>query len=55
MDDLLDKNFVVKLSEASPEAQAMRDQSDILHFYCWEAVIKDDSVSTPVRMVVDFS
>ena len=51
--DLLERKFVIKLSEAVDSARSIVEQSEVLHFYCWDAVIKDDSISTPVRMVVD--
>ena len=51
--DLLERNFVIKLSEAPELARSIIERSEVLHFYCWDAVMKDDSISTPVRMVVD--
>ena len=51
--DLLERKYVIKLSEAGQKAIDAVMSSPVVHFYCWDAVIKGDSISTPVRMVVD--
>ena len=51
--DLLERGYVIELSKSDKETQQVIKNADVLHFYNWNAVIKEDSLSTPVRMVVD--
>ena len=52
-EDLLQREYIVKLSDAPPEAIQAVMNSPVCHFYVWDAVLKDESLSTPVRVVVD--
>lgn len=51
--DLVKQGFITRLSDLSKEIQRMIKESPFMHFYPWRMVIKPDSVSTEVRMVVD--
>lgn len=51
--DLVDKGFMVKLTDLSQEQQDIIASSAFKHYYPWTTVAKPDSVSTPVRLVVD--
>ena len=51
--ELVEKGFMVKLSELSEETQDYIKLAGFRHFHPWRLVMKSDSVSTPVRMIVD--
>ena len=51
--ELVEKGFMVKLSELSKETQDYIMSAGFRHYHPWRLVMKTDSVSTPVRMVVD--
>ena len=51
--ELVDRGFMVRLSDLSPEAQEKITAAPFQHYYPWRTVEKADSVSTPIRMVVD--
>lgn len=50
--ELVSKGFMKKLTELSDEQQDIINSSAFRHYYPWSSVEKD-SVSTPVRLVVD--
>lgn len=50
--ELVDKGFMVKLSDLSSSQQELIKASKFQHYYPWSSVEKD-SISTPVRLVVD--
>ena len=52
--DLLEKGFMKRLSALPKEEQALIHNADFRHYMPWRSVYKE-SVSTPVRMVVDAS
>ena len=51
--ELVEKGFMIKIQELPRETQDMIKNSDFQHFYPWFIVKKEDSLSTPIRMVVD--
>ena len=51
--DLVSKGFMSKVSDLDPETQEIINVAPFRHFYPWRIVYKEDSVSTPVRIVVD--
>ena len=51
--ELVEKDFMCKLKDLSCEKQQIIEKSGFRHFYLWRTVCKEDSISTPVRMVVD--
>ena len=51
--DLVDKGFMVKLGDLERSKQELVVNAQFQHFNPWRLVMKSDSVSTPVRMVVD--
>ena len=51
--DLVKKGFMMNLSEMSPEVQALIEQADFTHYYPWNIVETEGSISTPMRMVID--
>ena len=50
--ELVEKGFMKKLSDLSPEQQDLINASSFSHYFVWSSVEKD-SESTPVRLVVD--
>ena len=52
MNELLDLNFIMPLSNASEETQEIVKKAPVQHYYPWR-VVEKDSVSTPLRMIVD--
>ena len=52
-EDLVNKGFMMKLSEMSNEVQGLIDQAEFTHYYPWNIVENEGSISTPMRMVVD--
>lgn len=50
--ELVEKEFMKPLSELSPAQQALVKNHPFCHYYPWSSVVKD-SISTPVRLVVD--
>ena len=53
-EDLVERDFLGKLSEAPQELRELIESAIIWHFFPWHAVLKI-SRSTPVRLVVDGS
>ena len=51
--ELVDKGFMVKLQNLPVESQNLIKNAEFRHFYPWFIVLKEDSLSTPIRMVVD--
>ena len=51
--DLVEKGFMVRKVDLDPETQEFIDNAPFKHYYPWRPVTKDDSISTPVRLVVD--
>ena len=52
-EDLVEKGFMIKLSKMSKEVQGLIDQTEFNHYYPWNIVENEGSISTPMRMVVD--
>ena len=50
---LVEKGFMVKLEDLTEEQQRIICDAELKHFFPWRCVYKEDSLSTPVRMVVD--
>ena len=52
-EDLVEKGFMMKLSEMSQEIQGLIERAEFNHYYPWNIVENEGSISTPMRMVVD--
>ncbi len=51
--DLADRGFMQPLSSLPEDLQKLIADAPVRHFYVWRAVVNEDSLSTPIRMVVD--
>ena len=51
--DLVDKGFMVRLENMDEYKRNLIEEAPFLHFNPWRLVMKIDSVTSPVRMVVD--
>ena len=51
--ELVDKGFMIKLTDLKPQTQQAIKTAPFNHYYPWFIVRKDDSISTPIRLVVD--
>ena len=51
--NLVDKSFIIKLENTEKQKQDLVLNAPFQHFNPWRLVLKADSVSTPVRIVVD--
>ena len=51
--DLVEKNFMTRLEDMNEEAKDYIKNAGFQHYNPWRIVMKEDSISTPVRMVVD--
>ena len=51
--DLVEKGFMVKLSNMDPDKKKLIETAPFQHFNPWRLVMKMDSMTTPVCMVVD--
>ena len=51
--ELVERDFMTKLSNLPDHLQEFIRTADFNHYYCWRVVYKEDSQSTPVRLVVD--
>ena len=51
--DLVEKGFMVKLKEMSDKKKKLIKNAPFQHYNPWRLVLKMDSMTTPVRMVVD--
>ena len=50
---LVEKGFMVKMDSLSVDQQRIIREAKFQHFFPWRCVYKQDSLSTPVRLVVD--
>ena len=51
--ELVERNFMRRLQDCSPEIQDTIRNAPFNHYYPWFIVQKGDSISTPIRLVVD--
>ena len=51
--DLVSKGFMTKMDEMGTEVKQKISDAPFHHYYPWRIVAKEDSVSTPIRMIVD--
>ena len=51
--ELVELDFMTKLSELPDHLQEFIRTADFNNYYCWRVIYKEDSQSTPVRLVVD--
>ena len=51
--ELVEQDFMTKLSELPEHLQEFIRTANFNHYYYWRVVYKEDSQSTPVRLVVD--
>ena len=51
--ELVELDFMKKLSDLPDHLQEFIRNTNFNHYYCWRVVYKEDSHSTPVRLVVD--
>ena len=51
--ELVEQDFMTKLSDLPSHLQEFIRTADFNHYYCWRVVYKEDSQSTQVRLVVD--
>jgi hypothetical protein len=51
--ELVDKGYMQPMTSLPTETQIMIQNAPFHHYYPWRAVYKEDSVTTPVRLVVD--
>ena len=51
--ELVEKGYMQELNTLPKETQDLIADAPFRHYYPWRAVHKDDSVTTPVRLVVD--
>jgi len=51
--DLVEKGFMIKLDDMCEDRKRLILKAEFRHFNPWRLVMKMDSVTTPVRMVVD--
>ena len=51
--DVAEKGFVVPLKTLSSEVQQMIKDAPIRHYFLWRSVFREESLSTPCRIVVD--
>lgn len=51
--ELVDKGYMVPFESLPETTQKMIQDAPFRHYYPWRAVYKEDSVTTPVRLVVD--
>ena len=54
-EDLVKRGFMMKKSDLTAEEQKVLEDAKFTHIMPWRSVYKEDSLSTPVRMVVDAS
>ena len=52
-EDLVEKGFMKKLSNMNPEVQRLIKDAEFNHYYPWNIVENEGSISTPMRLVVD--
>ena len=51
--ELVDRGFLVRLADLSPEHQQLIQRADFRHYMIWRGQGKADSPSTPCRIIVD--
>ena len=51
--DLVSKGFMAKMDDMDSEVSQRVSDAPFHHYYPWRIVAKEDSVSTPIRMIVD--
>ena len=51
--DLVEKGFMVKLEDMAVKTREMIKNAPFQHYNPWRLVMKMDSMTTPVRMVLD--
>ena len=51
--ELVERNFMIKLTDQPGEIQRFFDLALFCHYHPWKMVAKEDSISTPIRLVVD--
>ena len=51
--ELVERNFMKKMSELPERIQRLIQEAPFLHYHPWNMVAKEDSISTPIRLVVD--
>ena len=51
--ELMEGGFMVPLESLDPETVQYIEEAPFKHYYLWHVVPKEDSKSTPVRLVVD--
>ena len=51
--ELVERGFMSKLDDINQEKQKIIAEAPFVHYYPWRVVYKEDSLSTPVRLVVD--
>ena len=51
--ELLERGFMVPLDSLDFETVQFIKEAPFKHYYLWRVVHKEDSISTPVRLVVD--
>ena len=51
--ELVECDFMTKLSNLPEQLQDFIKTTEFNHYYCWRVLDKEDSQSTPVRLVVD--
>ena len=51
--ELVEKDFMKKLIDFDKDTQDFITNAAFNHYNPWRIVLKEDSISTPVRMVVD--
>ena len=52
-EELVEQNIMTKLTDLPEQLQEVIKSAEFNHYYCWRVVYKEDSQSTPVRLVVD--
>ena len=52
-EDLVEKGFMKKLSCMNSEVKQLIKDAEFVHYYPWNIVENEGSISTPMRMVVD--
>jgi hypothetical protein len=51
--ELVDRGYMVKITDLPEDTQMLIKSAPFNHYYPWRAVYKEESVTTPVRLVVD--
>ena len=51
--ELVERGFMKLMEEFPKELQEKITNAPFRHYYCWRVVFKEDSLSTPIRLVVD--